>query len=416
MCGEHTPIVKAIDLSSWSTLINSIAKDLHTGKLKPSDLHPELIEKTYEQLEEGAAAGYGKKWFSLDNKNASTVQNLKQNIYHFSGAKTYQQLAEMNSFLVDENGKIRSFSAFKRKVEVVHKKYNQNYLQAEYQTARRASQAARQWKDFQANKDLFPNLKYMTIGDDKVRHEHAKLHGVIRPIDDPFWDTHYPPNGWRCRCYVKATAEDANSTKIDIQPEKGFGINVGKMGQIYDANDHPYFVYPSSDQKAVQKAFENFKINAPYGKARYTAKNGSKVFVSPFSDANPRELIGNYKVAVKIADQLNVDVKLRPHINGSVILKKSNPEYLIDGELADRKSPSGSRLRSILSKAKRQNIAILVLDLQHSLRTFEDIIDELAGRLKDEKNYKNIKQVILVSKNRKVVTKYDRNEIKKSKG
>ncbi|MBQ7855294.1 MAG: hypothetical protein IJ352_09820 [Muribaculaceae bacterium] len=28
----------------------------------------------------------------------------------------------------------------------------------------------------------------------------AALHGVTLPIDDPFWDSFLPPNGWNCRC------------------------------------------------------------------------------------------------------------------------------------------------------------------------------------------------------------------------
>ena len=38
---------------------------------------------------------------------------------------------------------------------------------------------------------------------DSVRHprpHHQALNGVVRPADDAFWQTHYPPNGWGCRC------------------------------------------------------------------------------------------------------------------------------------------------------------------------------------------------------------------------
>lgn len=167
----------------------------------------------------------------------------------------------MNSFLVDENGKIRSYSSFKRKVDVVHKKYNRNYLQAEYQTAKRSAQAVRQWKGFEDNQDLFPNLKYMTVDDDKVRLDHEKLHGVIKAVNDPFWDTHYPPNGWRCRCYVKPTTEAVSEKAPKITVEESFNHNVGKTNELFMEKKHPYFVIPKSDKKEVATKINGLLAN-----------------------------------------------------------------------------------------------------------------------------------------------------------
>jgi len=47
-------------------------------------------------------------------------------------------------------------------------------------------------------------LRYVAILDNRVRPSHAKNHGVVRHRDDPFWKSHYPPNGWNCRCRVQA--------------------------------------------------------------------------------------------------------------------------------------------------------------------------------------------------------------------
>ena len=56
---------------------------------------------------------------------------------------------------------------------------------------------AAKWKDFEAKKDRY-HLQYRTAADDRVREEHAALHGITLPPDDPFWKQYFPPNGWRC--------------------------------------------------------------------------------------------------------------------------------------------------------------------------------------------------------------------------
>ena len=44
-----------------------------------------------------------------------------------------------------------------------------------------------------------PYWRYVAVMDDRTREEHAEWHGTVLPADDPWWNTHYPPNGWRCR-------------------------------------------------------------------------------------------------------------------------------------------------------------------------------------------------------------------------
>ena len=43
--------------------------------------------------------------------------------------------------------------------------------------------------------------------DASTRPEHAMLNGLVYRYDDPFWQSFYPPNGWRCRCRVVALSD-----------------------------------------------------------------------------------------------------------------------------------------------------------------------------------------------------------------
>lgn len=391
-----------VDLRLWTKTINRIARQLHNGKLKAGQLDQEFIQQIYNDINKGASEGYGANYTNFNVENSKTVQQLQQNIYTFSAAKSDKQLKLFNSFLVDDTGKERSFNSFKTLVLAEHEKYNINYLQAEFQTAKSAAQMARKWENFQRNKERFPNLKYKTAGDSHVRDEHTKLNNFVAHIDDPIWDRIYPPNGWRCRCHVVQTDENTEKIIPDTSfLSNQFSVNVGKTNIIF-TKDHPFFFYPKRDDKnAFKKAFELFKINASYGKAKYTSSNGAKVFVNPFADSVDLQL--NFKHAITIADKVNINVRIRPHVN---INGEKNPEYEILNEKSDLKNIKGySGITNGFSAAREQKINSVVFNL-NSIKSLDvqQIYRKLKGSVTESRN-RRIKHLILVYKNNAVIIK-----------
>lgn len=55
--------------------------------------------------------------------------------------------------------------------------------------------------------DLHPYLIYRVGNSVKHRDQHLAWNGLILPKDDPFWDSHFPPNGYGCKCYTRAVSE-----------------------------------------------------------------------------------------------------------------------------------------------------------------------------------------------------------------
>ena len=77
-------------------------------------------------------------------------------------------------------------------------------LETIYRMNMATARDAGRWNDMQLSKKTHPYLLYELGPSKEHRPEHVKWAGLMLPIDDPFWDTHYPRNGWGCNCHVRA--------------------------------------------------------------------------------------------------------------------------------------------------------------------------------------------------------------------
>ena len=169
---------------------------------------------------------------------------LQESDWIFSGMKTFHELNEAFPSLLDEDGHRKPFDRFLSDVQSIDETYNRHYLRAEYNYAEASAEMAAKWEQIQEDGDDY-NLQYRTAGDDKVRPEHAALHGVTLPPSDSFWDEYYPPNGWNCRCTVVQVLKDkypatdraeafTRARDALAKDTKGmFRFNSGKQGKTF---------------------------------------------------------------------------------------------------------------------------------------------------------------------------------------
>lgn len=73
-----------------------------------------------------------------------------------------------------------------------------------------------------------PFWRYVSVLDGRTRPRHRAWHNTVLRADDPWWRTHYPPNGWGCRCTVtnhsagelERLRKEGESLTTEAPPEK----------------------------------------------------------------------------------------------------------------------------------------------------------------------------------------------------
>jgi SPP1 gp7 family putative phage head morphogenesis protein len=63
-----------------------------------------------------------------------------------------------------------------------------------------SSYGAGHWEQAQDTRSMRPYARYSAVMDGRTRPRHAALHGLIFPLDHPFWQTYWPPWDYNCRC------------------------------------------------------------------------------------------------------------------------------------------------------------------------------------------------------------------------
>lgn len=220
-----------------------LARAIFDGKAATVDW--DTMRAAGEALEAATAAGFDLDKLTWDSPDLLAGAVMRSNAWKFAGARTVAEARAIRAELSDTNGSPREWADFRKRALELHAEYFEPWLKSEYDAARMAAIAARQWLDIQGDAEEFPMLEYVTVGDARVRTAHAALDGITLKVGDALWAKIYPPNGWGCRCDVRQRLGDAVATTegeaqtATAYVAEGWEFNPGKELRFWP-NGHAY--------------------------------------------------------------------------------------------------------------------------------------------------------------------------------
>ena len=175
------------------------------------------------------------------------LRELRHGNEVFSAFKVHAMDKEMQRLLIDESGKLKPFSKWRDDVEKIASHQCGAWLRTEYDTAVIRAHNAADWKEYERDKDIMPNLRWMptTSGEPEAKHRSYWLRRVNLPVDHPFWNEHHPGDRWNCKCTLEQNDDPivlppSDGSDSGATPHQGLENNPGKDGHIYN-DTHPYF-------------------------------------------------------------------------------------------------------------------------------------------------------------------------------
>lgn len=149
---------------------------------------------------------------------------VHQKVFTVAGSTSVDLVRDLHQAVVQARANGTTITEFRKQFDQAVQDHGWTYkgkrgwrTQVIFDANMRSSAMAGRWQQLLANADRRPYLQYRTAGDARVRPQHRQWNGRIYPIGDAFWSTHYPPNGWGCRCTVRAYGQadlEANGLQV----------------------------------------------------------------------------------------------------------------------------------------------------------------------------------------------------------
>ena len=329
------------------------------------------------------------------------AHSLKYNIAEFSAFKETSFRKQLESNLT-KNGEIIPWSEFKNKANELHIEYNQQWLKTEYHQTVATANSAENWREIEANADLYPNAKIVVVNDARVRELHKQWDGLTLPINHTFWKTHITPFDWGCRCHIISSDDEVSIDIPEIAIKKEFQNNPANSGKIFI--DTPYadglsIVEIKEAKSRASKHFENTILQKPRkeqfnevfkkGKGSVVehllAKKGDD-YADILSAA--KEFAKKGKKAEILPEVYKNEITIRKSIFPNLKSKTSNPDLKAGSAFYDIKRPKA--IKNIVGNANgasKQGAIAVISNSQLDKVLTDEIIQERVKDIFRNKNY-----------------------------
>ncbi|TVO57538.1 phage head morphogenesis protein [Denitromonas halophila] len=162
-------------------------------------------------------------------------------------------------------------------------------------------------------------MVWMYRHSDSVLHPrplHVSWNRITRPADDVWWQTHYPPNGWGCKCYVTAVSPERAGrmdARTDTPPDDGLDPTTGGPAGI----DEGWAYMPGAGvaddvaRMVADKARALAPRDAPLARAHVAEMTGGEPFERWLAEGRD----GRWPVAVRGNEVVWLDAAQRGSVS-----------------------------------------------------------------------------------------------------
>jgi hypothetical protein len=246
-------------------------KNIYSKSFHPmTDIEENLFNETWKAMNEATDKGFGIR--QPVDPDYDFYQELKHNNAVFSAFKVHRAQNDMAAQLLDSEGKLKPFEQWSKEVQPIATHQMEHWLKTEYDTAVIRAHQAADWRQFEREKDILPNLKWLPSTSIHPGADHKIFWGTVLPVDHPFWKSHRPGDRWNCKCPLTSTDEPCTPMDgipeggDDDKPADGLKGNPGQTGELFDKS-HPYVEHAyDGAEEAVNKFLEtSIGTNVPAG-------------------------------------------------------------------------------------------------------------------------------------------------------